>query len=362
MLPFLVQAQSGTLPWHIRRRPSMNTTAPITEGTDLFRSSLRVTSEAVELRDITYPISSIKSVEVLPVVANKGDWGFGIYFFDMVGSLQIGNLAVDLRIWELQVTAQGWAILFSAVAAYLFMAYLLRWLYNRSRKYWRYIYAADLNTDYGRTLVAASHDEIYITHIVSTINAALAELRKVKHLTGEGESGDKALSGNAALHNGQSLRTPMLYDNYFRISDYVEVPGWSALLSDVRYANKTRLEGRDNHFGIRPWQPLLFLVFGVTIKTGSRLFPDPLFIAVSIVMAIIILLSLWARSKNKLKKGPQTIDYIYIARLGVAGNDMPVLISVDHGFVDKFVTSITEVVRKRTASTRKPTSSIRRTT
>jgi hypothetical protein len=308
-----------------------------------------------------YPLSSIRSVEVLPVVTNKGGWEFGIFFFDMAGSLQIGSLAVDLRIWELNVTAQDLAILFSAVAAYLFIAYLLRWLYKRSRENRQYIYAADLNTDYGRALVAASHDRTYITHIVSTISGALAEHRKVERLNGEGESGAEALSSDAALQNGQSLQTTALYDSYFRISDYVEVPGWSAPLSNVRYASKAKLEGRNNNFGIGPWQPLFSLVFGVTIKIGSKLFPDPLYIAFSIVVAIIILIGLWARSKNKLKKGPQTIDYIYIARLGVAGNDIPVLISVDHGFVDKFVRSINETVRKRSASSRKPTSSTRST-
>ncbi|HEX8217655.1 MAG TPA: DUF6232 family protein, partial [Chloroflexia bacterium] len=56
----------------------MNTTAPTTEGTRLFRSPLRVTSEAVELRDRAYPLQEIKSAQVVKVRADSLTLRLGI--------------------------------------------------------------------------------------------------------------------------------------------------------------------------------------------------------------------------------------------------------------------------------------------
>lgn len=335
----------------------MNTTAPTAEGTNLFRSPLRVTSEAVELRDITYPMSAIKSVEVLPVVTNKGGWEFWIFLFDMVCSLQIGDLAVEQRVWEMRMTGQDVVILVSAVAAFLSISYLLRWLYKKAHEKWQYIYAADLNTDYGKTLVAASHDRTYIAHIVATISAALVKHRQITKPAREETPGNNSPVNAAGLQHTQSLQTTALYEHYFQIGDgYVEVPGWSAAMTDVRYASKRKIEGRNNDFSVRPQRPLEFLAMGVTLKIGIELSPDLFFTMLSIALAIIIVISLWARSRSKLQKGPRTIDYIYIASLGVAGKDVPVLISIDHGFADKLVSIVNEVIGRRGASTRKPES------
>ncbi|MDQ3703828.1 MAG: hypothetical protein M3437_01150 [Chloroflexota bacterium] len=335
----------------------MNTPTPPIEGTNLFRSPLRITADAVELRDIAYPMSSIKAAEVLPVVTNRGGWGFGIFVFDMFGSFQVGNVAVELRVWEGRPAAQEWVLLFTAASAYLLVAYLLRWLYKRSQRNWQYIYAASLDTNYGMTMVAASHDGTYIARIVADINAALAAHKEVVKPPARKEDGWKTFDSGPTRQDHKSTHAPILYDNYFRISDsYVEVPDWSAPLADVRYAAKSKLEGWPSFSGIDPRRPLVFLTMGVTLKIGFELWRDVTMIAVAILVAMLILLALWGRRKSKDEKELPTMDYVYIALLSVAGKDVPAIISTDRGFVDKLVSSINEIVQERRTPTRRPTS------
>ncbi|HEY0070130.1 MAG TPA: hypothetical protein VGE04_09210 [Chloroflexia bacterium] len=300
-----------------------------------YSSPLRITAEAVELRDIAYPLPAIKSAEVIQVATNKGNWDFGIFFFDIFGSFLVGDVLLELRIWERPVTAQDLARLFATAAAYLLIAYLLRWLYKRRRKSWPYIYTADLSTDYGRTMVAASSDKTYIENIVSNVSAAIAG----------------------------HLEAPVTYDNYFRVDDSkVSVPGWSAPISDIKSASRTKLQGRNYYLATAAWQPVVILVLGATIKVQAKLLDPNFFPAVwGTLIAILLFANWWVSGRKRVKGGVPTINHIHVGWVYTGGNTVPVLMSIDYGFVDKFVTSINETVRKRSASTRKPTNSTRST-
>jgi hypothetical protein len=306
----------------------MNATTPTTEGTHLFRSPLHITPEAVELRGWRYPLSDVKSARVVPIATNKGAWEFGILFFDLFGASRIGEFAVELRFWELKVDGSRLAILLGGIVAYLLLAYLLRYLYKRTQKNWRYIYAVGLATGYRQTLVAASHDRTYIANIVVAISNAIAQHQNRK---------------------AAAVEPSITYDNYFQIDDnYINVPGWSVPLSDVKYATRTSVEDQSTLTRVWSGVPVGFLVASVTFKSILELGgPWSIVPVIFLVVAVVIVLLLFGKRQKDRRHKVDTLDRVYIANVGTPLDLVPVLISVDKDYVDRFVSVVNEAVRKR---------------
>jgi hypothetical protein len=195
------------------------------------------------------------------------------------------------------------------------------------RKNGRYIYAVGLDTRYGRTLVAASHDRTYVANIVVAISTAIAEHQR-----------EKAPSPGRAI----------TYENYFQIDDdYITVPGWSAPLSEIRHATSTGLEDQSAWTRVRSVFPVGFLVAGLTFKTVLEL-GDPWFTVPGAILAIVIVFALVVFRKRRKygKEKAETIDRVYIATVDTTIDTIPVLISADKDYVDRFVSVVNEAVRK----------------
>ena len=313
-------------------------TVTATENTQQYHSPLSISTEAVALRDITYPMSAIKSAEVIPVVTNKGSWDLVIFVVLFTAGNRIARMAVEMRYWELQLTPQEWLRLLGTAGAFLALAYFCMWIDREARKRWRYIYAADLVTDYGKTLVAASHDRSYVEHTVATINETLTRSRETAKGTSE-----------RIDEGAESADAPVVYDHYFRLDDNsASISGWSVPLDDVRYASKAKLEGRNyqQENWNKAWLPPLYLLGFMTFDTLVRI-GGPIFLGIVAVLGFgLMAFSIW-KSDLRVKGKVPLIKYIYIVRLGVAGEDVPAIISIDHGFVDKFVTSVQETIKRR---------------
>lgn len=305
----------------------MNAATPTTEGTRLFRSPLHVTHEAVELRGWRYPLSDVKSARVVPIATNKGAWEFGILFFDFFGASRVGDFAVELRLWELKVDGSQLAIWLVGIAAYLLVAYLLRYLYKRTQRNWRYIYAVGLEIGHRQTLVAASHDRTYIANIVIAISTALAQHQNRK---------------------AAAVEPSITYDNYFQIDDnYINVPGWSVPLSDVKYATRTSVEDESSLTRVWSGVPVGLLVASVTFKTILELGgPWSIVPVIFLVLAVVFVLLLFGKRQKDRRDKVDTLDRVYIANVGTALDIIPVLISVDKDYVDRFVSLVNEEVRK----------------
>lgn len=321
-------------------------------GVQQYSSPVRISSEAVELRDITYRMSDVKSAEVMPVTAKDDAWSTGIRFFDIVGALEVVRLWMDSRIWEVRVDSQYMAVLVAATGTYLFVAYLLRWVYNRISKERSNIYAAYLMTEYGGTFIAASYDKAYIEQIVATVTAAIKEHRKKTPSAVQEESPAYSSGQEASSFSSSPLQTPVVYENYFRLDDFnISAPDVSMPISNVRHASITKVYGEKNSVLFDPWWPVLFLLGTAALRALFAFGSATVLAFASLPIAAILIFMVWkADIKKRPKKSVLTANYIYIGKLHMPGKSLHAVVSIDHGFVDKFVSSVNEAIRKHKAS------------
>jgi hypothetical protein len=333
------------------RMQAMNTETKET-GVQQYSSPLRISSEAVELRDITYPMSDVKAAKVMPVATNYGLWSNGIRFYDIVGAIEVVRLWADSRIWEVQVDAQRLALPAAATVAYLFVAYLLRWLYDKISKKWHSIYAAYLMTEYGWTFIAASYDKAYVEQIVATVTATLEEHRKKTPSAAQAESAAPTSGQGADLFSSGLLQTPVVYENYFRLDDInISAPDLSMPISNVLRASITKVYGGKNFVVEDVWWPVLFLLLTAAMRALFIVGSATVLAVVYVPVAAIIIFLVWnADIKKRPKKRAPTANYIYIGKLHMPGKSMHALVSIDYGLADKFVSSVNEAARKHKAS------------
>lgn len=326
----------------------MNTTAPTTEGTRLFRSPLRVTSEAVELRDRAYPLQEIKSAQVVKVRADSLTLRLGI----MALAYFLGTALVLLARYLTQVTRNG-APLFQlpqgysaftadsdstlktiifmlAIAALvgLFVASKLRSISGR------YLYAANLRSPFWSSIIAASREEKAVGQVVAAVSMALRER-----------------SGNIhpAPNTPHTPAEPEIYyqdENAVSINDTsLEVQGKSFPVSSLHFATAYPVVGqsiRDTFTSTG----LVGLAFGALNGISS----DPQVREVPWVPLIIYLLAGAAISGflflvNKRKGGPLAI--IHVCWVRTAREDTVAFTSIDQGYTEQVVRAINEAVHHR---------------
>ncbi|MDQ3929305.1 MAG: hypothetical protein M3328_09175 [Chloroflexota bacterium] len=324
------------------------TTPDVANHVQEYSSPLRISSDAVELRDLVYPMADVKSVDIVSVPLNKGLWEYGGSFYEIVGALQLGRLWEDSKVWEGRVGASELALLLAATGAYVAIDYLLRWLHKRATKTWRYVYAAQLDTEYGKTFIAVAHDKTYIEKIAMTVATAIT-----RH--------QESAQSTAAPQLMESPETPVIYENYFRIDDgNISITGWSTPLSEVKYANLRRLSPGNVFSVYAPWMLVPYLVVFVLMRLTFTL-PDLTIVPIGYALVIALLLFLAWRTERRMrrKRGVPTANYIYVGNVTVTGGDIPALVSMDYGFVQKFVSCVKEAVSRHKASTRRPASTNR---
>lgn len=344
----------------VEQMQTMNTSTRATRFQQ-YSSPLRISPEAVELRDITYPMADVKSVEVQTVAAvtNRDSWHIGILLFDTLAGLQLAYSWVDSRVWEGRVDALMLAILVVGTIAYLLIDYLLRWLYKRRKKQVMQLYTADLDTEYGRSVIAASRDRAYVEEIAATITAAIAENRKTRQSSAQQQSVMHTTGHAAEAPSKEAVPTPVVYENYFRIEGgNISTPEWSTPISNLRSASLITTPGRGNWDGNHTiLSPLWYLGMGFLLRLqltfGGAYFY--VLLAVCGVILAVFRLTAWRETRKMgLKKGVPTVHTVYIVKLDVTGDvtghEERTLLTIDYGFADKFVSSVNEAVRKHKAS------------
>ncbi|MEA2573162.1 MAG: hypothetical protein QOH93_460 [Chloroflexia bacterium] len=328
----------------------MNTTAPTTGDARLFRSPLRVTSEAVELRDRAYPIQEIRSAQVVKIRADSLGLRLGIMAF----AYFLGTALVLLVRYLMQIAANG-APLFQLPQGYsaftadsdstlktmlfvlaiaglvgLFVASRVRSLSGR------YLYAANLRSPFWSTIVAASREEAPVGQVVSAVKQALRE---------KAESLQPSADTNATPEGAQ----PEVYyqeENTVSIDDtWLELPGKSYPVSSLHFATAYPVVGqsiRDTFTN----SGLVGLGFGVLNGLSS----DPQVREVAWVPLVLYLLAGAAISGffflvNKRKGGPLAI--IHVCWVRTAHEDTVVFHSIDQGYTEQVVRAINETVHRR---------------
>lgn len=319
----------------------MNTTVPTTGGTRLFRSPLRVTSEAVELRDRKYPLQEIRLAQVVKVRADSLGLRLGI----MALAYFIGTALVLLLRYLTQIAANG-APLFELPEGYsaftadsdstlktivfvLALAGLVAlFVVNKLRSLGsRYMYAANLRSPFWSTIIAASRDDKVIVQIVAAVKQAL----------------------HARSSSSQPAPEPEVYyqdDNAVSVDDtWVELPGKSYAVSSLHFATAYPVVGQS----IRDTFTSSGLV-GLALGTLNGMTSDPQVREVPWTPLVLYLLAGAAISGflflvNKRKGGP--IAIIHVCWLRTAHEDAVAFTSIDQGYTEQVVRAINETVHRR---------------
>lgn len=323
----------------------MNTTAPTTEGTRLFRSPLRVTSEAVELRDRAYPLQEIRSARVVKVRADSLGLRLGI----MALAYFLGTVLVLLVRYLTQIAANG-APLFQLPQGYsaftaesdstlktmifvlalagltgLFVLSKLRSLGGR------YLYAANLRSPFWSSMIAASKDERAMGQIVAAVSMALRER-----------------SGNQPHAPGASGELATYYqdENVVTIDDtWLELPGKSYPVSNLHFATAYPVVGQSMRDTFTN-SGLVGLALGILNgMTGDPQAQGVLWGPLVLYLLLGVVISGFLFLVNKRKGGPLAI--IHVCWLRTAREDNIAFYSIDRGYTEQVVRAINETVRRR---------------
>ena len=325
----------------------MNTTIPTTGDTQSFRSPLRVTSEAVELRDRSYPLGEVRSAQVVKVRADSLGLRLGI----MAMFYFLGTALVLLVRYFVQISQNG-APLFQLPSGYsaftansdstlrttffVFVIAGLLGLYVLSRVRsikGRYLYAANLRSPFWSTIIAASRDEQPVVQVVASVNMALKE---------------KAGGIQAAPSQTQGSEPEVYYesDNAVTVDDnWVELPGKSYPLASLHFATAYPVVGqsiRDTFINSGVIGGVLGVLNGLTSDPQVRGVPwEPwvLYLLAGIAISAFQFLI------NKRKGGPLAI--IHVCWLRTAKEDFVAFTSIDRGYTEQVVRAINQAVRDR---------------
>ncbi|MDQ5824556.1 MAG: DUF6232 family protein [Chloroflexota bacterium] len=329
----------------------MNTTVPTTNGTRLFRSPLRVTSEGVELRDRTYQLQEIRSAQVVRIRADSLGLRLGV----MACAYFLGTALVLLVRYFIQIAANG-ATLFELPIGYtrtatadsdstlgtlifmlalaglmgLFVAFRLRSLGGR------YMYAANLRSPFWSTIIAASRDEEAMNEVVSAVQQALRE------------KAQDAQSSAAANATRETARPQVYYENENTISiddTWLELPGKSYPVASLHFAAAYPVMAQS----IRDTFTNSGLI-GVAFGVFNGLTSDPQLRELPMLPLVLYLLagaaiSVFLFMVNRRKGGPLAI--IHVCWIRTAYEDAVAFTSIDQGYTSQVVRAINETVHRR---------------
>lgn len=327
----------------------MNTTTPTTDGAQLLRSPLRVTNEAVELRDRSYPMGEIRSAQVVKVRADSLGLRLGI----MAMFYFLGTAVVLLVRYLVQVSQNGAPLFqlppgYSAFTAdsdstlrttfFVVVVAGLAGLYVLSRVRslkGRFLYAANLRSPFWSTIVAASRDEQPMLQIVAAVNMALKE-----------RSSSIVASPGSATEARTEPETYYESDNAVTVNDsWVELPGKSYPLASLHFATAYPVIGqsiRDTFINSGIIGTALGVLNGLTSDPQVRGVPWEPFVLYLLAGAAI---SGFQFLVNKRKGGPLAI--IHVCWLRTAREDFIAFTSIDRGYTEQVVRAINQAIRDK---------------
>lgn len=319
----------------------MSTPAPPTEGTTHFGTTLRVTAEAVELRDRSYRLDTIRSARAAKVRSNRTMLAALVVFTAFVLPIFYISLRIVLDA-DPKFLWNGFGIaamlLGLAINAAFFIGLVV--LYRSTMKGWHYVYLARVQRKLWYTDIAASLRPEPIDQVVFAVNQAL----------------NRVSSGGAPLP--QEPATLYYEEHSVRIEDdSLEVDGQAYPTGNVVYASHDAVS-------VTPWYILAFnhgwyfLIIGIYSTLSRNLSSTAALVLIVGVAVGLVLIVLSAgrvvQHVNRDKHPP--IGVVYECKLHTAKETRLAFVSTDREFVKATADAVNTAVRKQPVSTRKHTS------
>lgn len=340
--PFGFPPQAEGTVRHLACNPEMSTTEPTAPRPVYFGTSLRVTTQAVELRDRSYGLDNVQSVQVTRVRSN----GTMLVFLFMLAAFVLGLLFFSLKIAidagsKIVETSFGIAGLLIGLAFNLALISGLVIFYRTVMNGWHYIYVARLRRKRWHTDIAASFHTEPIDQVAVAVNQALS-----------------------MIHNGGApadLATLYYEEHSILVDDtLINVDGQVYPTNTVTYASMDTISAI-------PWYMLILnyiwtLVFIGIYRAVSRNLSSEMALILLFGIAIALMLMLLVATRvlqrtNKDKDYPTTGTYE--CKLHTADATMFGFVSVDKEYTRAAVDAVNAIARRQTASTRRPPSATR---
>lgn len=337
--PLVAQVSSS------QQTPAMNTISATTPHTLQISSPIRVTGEAVELRDRAYPIHEIESAQVVEVVPSQTTWNNRIVGTAIYTLVFATRSFVEQRPWASNGLAGIVAWFLPVVAVILIIATCVWIWYRVSRKNWQHMYVASLDMTLGKTAIAASYDQRDVENIVAEVSRALAQAHSKPQ---------PSLDAPADLRGDVNTDLPnVLYSNENSIyidSNHLTVEGsYSLPVSRLRFTRISQAEPKSPTKLASSIQSVI--LGGITVAIMSLVIASDKSHYAGWILGIICLFVL-ARflfiflRRDKARPQFEPLTTIYICTFTTDINN-PGLVSVDKGYIDRFAVSVNAAVREQ---------------
>lgn len=301
-----------------------------------FGTTLRVTTEAVELRDRSYRLDSVRSARATRVRSNRDT----LVFIFVLAAVVLVILYVSLRIAldadpNIMWTGFGIAALLVGLSFNMVLIIGLIIFYRSAMKGWHYIYIARLQRTLWHTDIAVSFHPEPIDRVVAAVNQGLKMVR-----------------------NGDAPAEPatLYYEEHgIRVEDSgIDVDGRAYSIDAVRHAASDPVR-------IIPWYLLILNYLGVffAISIFNNISEDisaylrmALFIGIGLSMLLVLLVvGRLIQHVNKDKHMPG--GGAHECKLHTASETLLVFASIDREFSRAAVDAVNAAVQKHRASSNK---------
>ncbi len=314
----------------------MNTTPTPSTVATYFGTTLRVTTAAVELRDRSYRLNSVRSAQATKVRSNRDM----LVFIFMLAVFVLVILYISLRIAldadpNIVWTGFGVVALLVGLSFNLVLVIGLVMLYRSTMKGWHYIYLARLQRTLWHTDIAVSLHPEPIDRVVAAVNQGLNMVR----------------NGNAPAEPA----TLYYEEHSIRVEDSsMDVDGRVYSIDAVRHASS-------DHVRTIPWYLLIlnYVGFFFAISVFNNISSDippylrmALFIGIGLSMLIILLaVARLIQHVNKDKHMPGSSAHE--CKLHTTNETFLVFASIDREFTKATVDAVNAAVQRHMASAKK---------
>ncbi|HEX8600046.1 MAG TPA: DUF6232 family protein [Chloroflexia bacterium] len=312
----------------------MDAIAPPTgSSVQYFSSPVRVTTEAVELRDRSIPMDKVNHAKLIKVVPGGPSWGDWLITGGFFGSLLgLGSL-LNSGIWQSGLHIEKLVELGVAALVIVAGVVVLRWLYLRASKAEEGLtyYAVILDLKKKSVTLAAYEDEQRAQELVNAVENAKAGKDSTTH------------QGPETLY--QADNTVAISHDGVTINNGALIPTWRLR---VAYKNKIEASPSTNITNIKTTF-LKAVGVGAALAlaaTLARPFADVIGLYLALACWSIIGIGLiatfisWLRDKERL----QALDDIYVCRLRTDHDEFDALLTPDKQYIEAVMAAINSLV------------------
>lgn len=314
----------------------MNTTPTPSPSATYFGTTLRVTTQAVELRDRSYRLDSVRSARATRVRSNRDT----LVFIFVLAAVMLLILYVSLRIVldaDLNIMWTGFGIvaLLVGLGFNLVLIICLIIFYRSAMKGWHYIYMARLQRTLWHTDIAVSFHPGPIDRVVAAVNQGLKMVR----------NGDAPAEPATLYYEEHSIRVE---------DSSMDVDGQVYSIDALRHASSDPVR-------TLPWYLLILNYLGVffAISIFNNISDDisaylrmSLFIGIGLSMLLVLLaVGRLIQHVNKDKQMP--VGSAHECKLHTASETFLIFVSIDREFSKAAVDAVNAAVRKHIPSTKR---------